>query len=166
MGKTNRLNGLPGNLIHRYFSAMFYWKNGYMSDWIWYTAKEKSVDKIEIDILNIKILPKELEIEALIGYLPELNETIKVNLKSNNFDENFISEAKLFIEIPENKINKYITGKAILKDIEGRKYEGKTLTEDVYSKPFKTYPKRIIYKNEIKENITVEKRNERWKFWG
>ena len=159
MGKKKRLNGLPGNLIHRYFSSVFYWKNGYMSDWIWFTAKEKSITSIEIDIINKSVFPKELEIEAIIGHLPDLCETIHINLKSNNFDKDFIIEAKLYIEIPENENSKFIKGKAILKDINGEIYEGKQLTENVYSKPFKNYPK--ITNN--KKIIIIE--NKWWKFW-
>ncbi|HRI79204.1 MAG TPA: hypothetical protein PLR06_06675 [Cyclobacteriaceae bacterium] len=53
-----------------------------MADWIWITAESKGITEIEIDILNDKVKPKELEIKPITAQLKELRETIQLTFKA------------------------------------------------------------------------------------
>jgi hypothetical protein len=154
MGKKRNLNGLPNSLEQSYFSTLFYWHKGYMADWIWNAANEKEVTDIEIDILNKKVKPTDLEIEPIIAQLFRLQETIEKTLKSNGFSPDFITEAKFNIYISQKyKAQKLFSCQAIVTDRDGKNYEGKTFTEKAYESSFRVFPislsKRI--KNLIKK---------------
>lgn len=161
MGKKRNLNGLPNNLVQRYFSTLFYWRTGYMPDWIWYAAQEKSIVNIEIDILNGTVYPEEMQFNAITAQLPKLAETITNTLDSNGFNKEFIVEAKIYIIISQDK--KQLSGAGKIKDIDGRIYEGKSITENAYNKPFSIYPKnKEVY---IKNSQELKVVPRWWQLW-
>lgn len=163
MGKKRNLNGLPNTLVQRYFSALFYWRTGYMPEWLWFSADEKSVTEIEIDILNQTVKPKELEIKALVALLPELSETINKTLKSNGFPSDFIVEAKISVYISQkHKASKLLSGTGFIKDVDGKVYEGSPITEKAYAKPFDKFPKTIEM---LHQNIDIPKNEQKPKWW-
>jgi hypothetical protein len=134
MAKKRNLNGLPNVLIQQYFSTMFYCNKGYMADWIWNAAKGKNVSDIQIDIINKTITPKDLQISSLTGYLVTLQQTIKKELVSNGFSDDFIVKAKFEIYIcPETKPQKIFGVLATIEDKDGNIYRSKPYTEMAYN---------------------------------
>lgn len=135
-----------------------------MADWIWYAAEEKGIQDIEIDIINRTVLPKELEFNAVVAQLPELEKTIDKTLESNSFPKGFIVEAKMLIYISQKyKVQRLLSCTGLLKDKDGKIYEGKPITEKAYEKkPFKTYPKTITEQN---ERIVVSQGDGDKKWW-
>jgi hypothetical protein len=135
MAKTKTLNGLPYNLIQQYFCTEFYLNGGYVADWIWSAANEKNKSNIEIDILNKKVKPKELEIKQITTFLDYLKITINNELKGNGFPVDFIIKAKFEIYIPPKSKSQKIFGCiAILEDKEGKVYRSKPHAQIVYEK--------------------------------
>jgi hypothetical protein len=119
---------------------MFYWEKAYMADWILNAAIEKDITYIEIDILQKKVEPKELEIRPITGHLGRLLETIEATLHSNKFPTDFIVEAKFKINIPESsKATRFFSCKATVTDKDGRVYEGRNYTERAYENPFRVF---------------------------
>jgi hypothetical protein len=140
MAKKKNLNGLPNNLIQQYFSTLNYWNGGYMADWIFCAAKEKNKSNIEIDILNKKVKPKDLEIKQIVTYLDYLKHTIVKELKGNGFPDDYITKAKFEIYIsPENKVQKVFSCVAILEDAEGKIYRSKPYSEQALEKDLQVF---------------------------
>lgn len=113
MAKTKFLNGLSYCLAQSYFSSLAYYEKGHMSDWIINSAYELGIKQLEIDIIEKKVTPNELNIKPILIHLGHLNSIIKSTLKSNNLPENFIIEAKFNIKIEEEKkliCSSYIVG--------------------------------------------------------
>jgi len=137
MAKRNRINGLPNVLIQQYFSTMFYYEKGYMADWIWNTANDKNINDIKIDIIKGTIIPRELQIPQLTGELYRLRQTIKKELESNGFSENFIQKAQFEIYITSEFKNDKIFGViATLEDKDGNIYRSKPYVEKAYELEF------------------------------
>jgi len=137
MAKKKNLNGLPNNLKQQYFSTLFYYDKGYMADWIWKAAREKNVFDIQIDIINKSVTPKELEIEPLTSQLIRLQQTIKKELISNGFSEDFIVKAKFEICIsPEHIVQKIFGVLVTLEDKDGKIYRSKAYAEMAYEADF------------------------------
>ncbi len=140
MPKKRNLNGLPYNLVQQYFSTLFYFKKGYMADWIWCAADEKNVADIEINILTKTVNPKLLEINPITAYLDRLQETIKKELVANGFGDNFIKSAKFEISISEtDKPKKLFRCVAILEDKYGKIYRSKIHTDSSLEKKIKVF---------------------------
>jgi hypothetical protein len=145
MGKKRNLNGLPNSLEQRYFSTLFWWEKAYMADWIWNAANEKNITDIEIDILKERVQPRELQIEPITGHLVRLRETITSILSSNDFENEFIVDAKFKIYVSQKyKVMRLLSCQAILTDKDGRIYKGKTYTEKACEEPFKVFTNSII----------------------
>ncbi|MBD8348920.1 hypothetical protein [Dysgonomonas sp. HGC4] len=140
MGKKKNLNGLPNSLIQQYFSTMFYYEKGYMADWIWNAANEKSVKDIRIDIINQKVFPQELQITQITSQLHFLQQTIGKELINNGFPDDFIMKAVFEIYIsPENRIRKIFGCLAILEDKDGNVYRSRPYAEMAYENNFQVY---------------------------
>ena len=103
MAKTKILNSLIYSLAHSYFSTNNYWKCGYLCDWIVNAANELKIDKLNIDILNKRISPIEMEIEPLMYHIEDLGGIIDKTLKSNGLPLDFIKEAIFEITITDRK---------------------------------------------------------------
>lgn len=145
MGKRKNLNGLPNSLTQKFFSTVFYYRKGYMSDWILNASSEIGISKLTIDLINETIEPKKMEIKPLLAHLPNLKETIYITLKNENFESNFIKSGVLNIELSEKyDFFRCIT---VLTDKEGKEYIGKPYTESSYEDKF------IVFKKSIFERI-------------
>lgn len=106
-----------------------------MADWIWNTAERGGISKIEIDILNDKVSPRELQITPIVTQLIDLRQTIQKTLSVNNFPEDFIVEAKFTIDI-QKKDGRWFTCVPTVKDKDGREYLGKTYWEQAMEREF------------------------------
>lgn len=147
MAKRKNLNGLPNNLIQQYFSTLFYWDGGYMADWIWNAMNEKSISKIQIDILNDIVLPNELQIKQITTYINRLRETIQKELTQNGFEINFITNANFEIEISSKYLPKKIlscTSKLI--DAEGKVYQSNVYLQEAFIENFRVFKFQFISK--------------------
>ena len=145
MAKKNKLKGLPNNLIQQYFSTLFYFEKGYMADWIWNAAYDRNISDIQIDIIKETIIPKDLQIQPLTVGLIRLRETIKKELKNNNFTEDFIEKAYIEIYIsPELKNQKIFGVLVTLEDKEGKVYRSKPYTQMVYGKYFEVFKPTLL----------------------
>ncbi|GHC63224.1 hypothetical protein SAMN05421855_1078 [Ulvibacter litoralis] len=131
------LDALPDDLTTTYFSDSFFYKKGAMSTWIWNIAAENAIDELKIDILNKKVLPEEVEIEAVLAYLPRLKNIIDATLEKEKLPSECIQEAvfhiKVFQEDPHLKCT------AILTDNTGRKHIGNKFSYNVYEAHFKHF---------------------------
>jgi len=124
-------NGLSYNLVRSYFSTLYYYEKGYMSDWIVNFANELGIDSLEIDILNKEIKPDKLNIRPLLIYLDDLKGTILKTLKSNDFLKEFITEAKFKISINNNR---EVICKNYVQDGNRKNYKTKDFKEQSYEK--------------------------------
>lgn len=133
MAKTKNLNGLPNNLAKSYLSTLGYYDGGYMADWINYIARKKNVSEIEIDILNKKVTPTEVNIQPLIADLEKLKNIIQAELKSCGFEMSFITIAKMRFEIPFNSpnTNPIVYCYPFLEDENGKIYKPKNRIVEV-----------------------------------
>jgi|WetSurMetagenome_2_1015567.scaffolds.fasta_scaffold932636_1 hypothetical protein len=137
MPSKKLIKGLPNNLIQQYFSTLFYYSDGYMSDWIWNTAIQKNHTQLTIDIINKTVRPADLQIKPIVAYLDILQETISKTLTSLGFDKDFIVDAKFDISISQRfKIHKLLTVEATIMDKDGRIYKSKKYEEEAYEKSF------------------------------
>ncbi len=111
-----------------------------MGDWILNAAIEKGITDIEIDIIQRKVEPKELEIRPITGHLGRLLDTIEATFDSNDFPKDFIVEAKFKIHIPESaEATRFFSCKATVTDKDGRVYVGRNYTERAYETPFRVF---------------------------
>src|SRR5690242_14510767 len=101
MAKRRNLNGLPHNLTKSYFSTLRYYGSGYMADWLLNSASKFNQRVVTLDILNGSIEPKVIERHPLLYHLSDLQNIIKQELHKNGFEENFIVEAKIRVEISD-----------------------------------------------------------------
>lgn len=102
MGKTRNLHGIPGNLALSYLSTLGNYDGRYMADWLNYIAHEKNINEIEIDILNSKIEPTEIDIRPLKAGLHKLRGILNKELFIHGFEKDFITKAVMKFEIPIN----------------------------------------------------------------
>ncbi|MFM2291921.1 MAG: hypothetical protein RIS29_1734 [Bacteroidota bacterium] len=103
MAKRKLLNGLPNDLLESFFSPIRYWEKGYMSDWIVNSCVELKVTNVHIDLLNKRITPKELEIQAILCNVSGLDTIIYKVAKHAGFEPDFIEQAVFDIEIYSNR---------------------------------------------------------------
>ena len=147
MGKKRDLNGLPNVLEQQFFSTLFYWKKGYMADWIWNAANELEINDIEIDILRGTTQPSELQIEPITANLERLRTTIQNTLTGTKFELDYITEAKFEIYISQrHKASKLFTCKCTTQDKLGNTYEGKLYTEQAYEDNFEVFRSNSLTK--------------------
>lgn len=133
MGKKKNLNGLANSLVQSYFSTLCYYDRGYMPCWIWKQASELGITELEIDILNKTTTPAEMSSKPILAYLDKLEAIISKTLASNQFEQDFFTEAKLVIEINmlDATLNQ-VSCQGVLKDKEGKIYKGKIIKDTAY----------------------------------
>jgi len=137
MASTKRLHGLPNDLVQQFFSTMFYYDKGYMSDWIWHTASKNNVETIDIDIINEIITPSSLQIKPIVSQLYSLRATINSVLTSNEFAIDFIVRANLKVTIvKDSKTNRLVNANCITVDKNGKIYESQIYSEEALEKDF------------------------------
>jgi hypothetical protein len=133
MPKRRNLNGLPHNLTKSYFGTLRYDGGGYMADWLLKSAQPLNVREVTLDILTASIEPKQVEKPPLLYHLSELQKILRNELHKNGFQEDFIVEAKIRVEIPNSNIySRTLYCYPILIDKEGRKYETRRIIETAY----------------------------------
>jgi len=155
MGKTKNLNGTPGNLAVSYLSTLGYYDGGYMADWLNFIAREKSIMKIEIDILNNKIEPKEADIEPLKADLKRLRGILKKDLSNSGFDMDFIKKAVMEFEIPIDnlRIKNTVYCYPFIVDENGKIYKPKKrIIETAYEVDFNPINEMRTKAERIKKN--------------
>ena len=137
MPKRRALNGLPHNLTKSYFGTLRYYGSGYMADWLINTAHKFNVNVVTLDILQTSITPKEIEKYPLIFHLRDIQNIIKNELHKNGFQDDFIVEAKIRVEIPDtNLYSRTLYCYPILTDKEGRRYESGRIIEIAWETRF------------------------------
>jgi hypothetical protein len=132
-----KLDGLPDALTQRYFSDKFFYGKGNMATWIWNVSVEKSIDELKIDIVNKKVYPRDLEIQPILEYIPNLNRAIIKTLENEKYPADFIQEAKFHIKIIQE--DPHLNCTAILADKDGKKYLGNIFSINVYDNHFKHF---------------------------
>lgn len=144
MGKTRNLNGTPGNLALSYLSTLGYYDGGYMADWLNFIARDKNVKKIEIDILNDKIKPKEADITPLKADLKKLRGILEKDLSNSGFKLDFIKKAVMEFEIPIDnpRIKNTVYCYPFIEDKNGKIYKSKKrIIETAYEVNFNSIKK-------------------------
>jgi hypothetical protein len=140
MPKRKNLNGLSHNLVKSFFGTLRYYGKGYMADWLLNAAKSLHVDKVALDILNSSIDPKEMEKLPLMWHLIDLKSIIEKELVKYGFDNDFIVEAKIKVEIPDHNIyarTLYCYPELI--DKHGRKYAPGRFIETAHEQKFEPF---------------------------
>jgi hypothetical protein len=131
MGAKN-LNGLPYSLAQSYFSTLNY-SGGYTCDWIVNGANALGITSVEIDVLQKRISPPQMEkIKSLTWALGYLNPIIEKTLVSNSLPSDFIRELKFQITIYADRGMKC---HGYAKGINDRTYEA----GDYYEKSYETF---------------------------
>ncbi|WP_152557425.1 hypothetical protein [Nonlabens tegetincola] len=143
MPKVNRLNGLPNTITQQFFSTTFYYRKGYMGDWIFNSASEKNVSELTLDFWNNTVEPNVLEIKPILRQLPRLKETVWKTLKSQNFESDFIRSGISNIKMGKTGY-RYLYCKTILTDKNGKEYIGKEYLESVYEDKFQVFKPNLI----------------------
>jgi len=142
MARRKQLNGLPNDLADSFFSTLRYWEKGYMSDWIVNATIELKVEKIQIDILNNQIKPKELEIKPILHNVDELKGIINRVTKHAGFESDFIKQAVFDIEIYKTR---QLKCKTTLIGEYGEIFDSKDYVEKSYEE-FKVFNRSFIEK--------------------
>ncbi len=125
---------------------MRYYGSGYMADWLLNAARDLRVNTVTLDIMKSTIDPKEMEELPLLYHLKDLKGIIIKELSKNGFDQNFIVDAKIVVEIPDGNIySKTLYCYPELTDIEGRKYKGGRLIETAYEEKFDPLVQRTLF---------------------
>ena len=140
MARRKQLNGLPNDLADSFFSTLRYYEKGYMSDWIVNATIELKVEKIQIDILNNQIKPKELEIKPILHNIAELEGIINRVTKHAGFENDFIQQAEFDIEINKNR---QLKCKTTLIGENGEIFESKDYIEESFEE-FKVFNRSFI----------------------
>mgnify|MGYP007009150999 FL=1 len=102
-----------------------------MSDWLVNAANDLKIDKVDIDIINNQILPKELNIKPLLVYLENLRQIIVKTLENNSIHKDFIVEAKFRVLINENR---ELICENFVKGENGKIYKTKDFKEKSFEK--------------------------------
>ena len=118
MSKTDKIRGLPHDLLMSYLGTVNYFHCGYMIDWLLSVSYYSHCSEIEIDIINESVTPEHARIKPLIVYLPYLKSTISKFLLSNKFDLDFITKGVLIFKIE----NQLITCNSFVMDKNGVKF--------------------------------------------
>lgn len=137
MPQKKRLNGLPYDLIKSYFATDKYCVCGYMADWLLNAAKQLNINEITIDINNQTHIPIELNFHPFTYELPFLKTIIERTLTHNGFDKDFITEAKIKVEV--QKDSKALVCYSWLIDRESNQYSIGPLTELSYCSEFNPF---------------------------
>jgi len=154
MGKTRNLNGTPGNLALSYLSTLGYYDGGYMADWLNFIARDKNVKKIEIDILNDKIKPKEADITPLKADLKKLRGILEKDLSNSGFKLDFIKKAVMEFEIPIDnpRIKNTVYCYPFIEDKNGKIYKSKKrIIETAYEVNFNSIKKIRVKTDRVKK---------------
>jgi len=154
MGKTRNLNGTPGNLALSYLSTLGYYDGGYMADWLNFIARDKNVKKIEIDILNDKIKPKEADITPLKADLKKLRGILEKDLSNSGFKLDFIKKAVMELEIPIDnpRIKNTVYCYPFIEDKNGKIYKSKKrIIETAYEVNFNSIKKIRVKTDRVKK---------------
>ena len=124
---------------------MRYYDRGYMADWLLNTANGLRVNKVTLDILKSTIDPKEMEVFPLIFHLKDLKNILLNELTKNGFDQHFLIDAKIIVEIPDRNIySKTLYCYPELTDIMGRKYKTGRLIETAYEEKFDSLAQHTV----------------------
>ena len=140
-----KLDGLSDAITKRYFSDKYFYKKGSMATWIWNLSAEKDIDELSIDILRNKVEPKELEITPILFHLPRIKTAIIKTQKNENYNLNYIQEAKIYIKVYQD--DPHIKCTTILTNNEGEKYIGTKLSYTIYDNNYKHFNLRANNNN-------------------
>ncbi len=155
MGKMRNLNGTSGNLALSYLSTLGYYDGGYMADWLNFIARDKNVKKIEIDILNDKIEPKEADITPLKADLKKLRGILEKDLSNNGLEMDFIKRAVMKFEIPIDnpRIKNTVYCYPFIEDENGKIYQPKKrIIETAHEVDFNPIKKMRMKSERVKKN--------------
>ncbi len=120
MAKTKTLNGLAYSLAQSYFSTYNYYKKGYLSDWVVNGMNGLGIKAMEIDILQERITPVEMEMKPLMVFIKDLKPKMEKALVNNSLSPDFLIELRFHITI---KGNRGMRCHGYAKGINGRVYE-------------------------------------------
>ena len=157
MPKRRNLNGLPYNLTKSFFGTERYYSCGYMADWIVNAARALNISEVTLDILNVTIEPEQFNIRPLIMNLEQLKLIIEKELKGNDFPADFITEAKIKVQLLNpNTHSQTIYCFPILIDREGHKYEPGRIIEDALEGKFDAFDEKNILPRKRRKSL-IEK---------
>ena len=121
-----------------------------MADWLLRSAKNRHIDTVTLDILNLAITPKEVERVPLIDHLVEIKWMLQDELTRRGFDSTFITEAKIIVRIPDTNIYaKTIYCYPELRDIKGRLYKCGRIIETAYEVDGRNFRNSLRFKGLI-----------------
>ena len=83
MPKRRNLNGIPHNITKSFFGTEYYYKGGYMADWLANAAKKLSLQKVSLNVLTGMFSPEPLNIRPLSINAARLKLIIDKELKEN-----------------------------------------------------------------------------------
>jgi hypothetical protein len=132
---AKKLNGVPHNLAASFLSTVAYSNGAYQGQWLYFGAKRQNISYVELDILNARITPEELKIDAVTRWLKVASQKqLESFLKQQGFSPDFVIEAKIkfFIDFQKGSLTAYPS----MKDKEGKEYVGKEVSESIYSQEF------------------------------
>ena len=97
--------------------------------------------EIEVDIINDKISPPECQSKALTAWNDEFRILIKKVIEQEGFDESFIKEAKMMLQIRSRKgQNNIVLCEVLLKDENGKSYKNKKpIQDEAFEPPFEPF---------------------------
>ncbi len=104
MAKRKNLKGIGHNITKSFFGTSRYYKKGYMGDWLLNAARRHKLTEATLDVLSVKITPKELELHPLLVHLEDLKKIIIKELINNGFSPNHIKTAIINIQFLDSNI--------------------------------------------------------------
>ena len=146
MPKRKNLTGIPHNVTKSFFGAERYYYCGYMGDWLLNAAKTLQLTTASLDVLSVTFSPSDLNIPPLLINAASLKNIVEKELKANDFDSDYFTQAIIEFEFPNTNIYKttfYCFTYLIDKD--GNRYESRRILEEGLEpefNPFKCWKNR------------------------
>src|SRR5579864_9161823 len=104
MPKRRTLNGIPHNITQSFFGTERYYTCGYMGDWLLNAARHLNLSKASLDVFQGLFNPDELNIYPLTYHAKTLKIIIEKELLANGFDADFITDAHIDFQFPDQKL--------------------------------------------------------------
>src|SRR5438309_2786773 len=146
MPKRRNLNGIPHNITQIFFGRDGYYGRGYMGDWLLNAARRLNLKKASLNVLTATFTPEELNIRPLTMNAATLKEIINKELMANGFATDFIVEAYIDFEFPDQRLYRAtIYCYPYLIDKNGKRYQGKRVIGEGLEPDFDPFDEKNIY---------------------
>ena len=158
MAKRRNLKGIPHNITKSFFSTIRYYGCGYMGDWLLNGARRLNLTEATLDVLSVKIYPKELEVYPLLFHLEDLRSIIIKETVRNGFDPDYIKTALINIKFLDPiKYRRTFYCFPVLTSQDGHEFQCGRIIEQAYEEDFDPFNKKNLNPSHRNKGSLIEK---------